>query len=210
MDGFDPRRAHFIPYKNAVGTPYWAVLQSGMASNEPPRNRFLIICGLSFAGKTTLGKAICERLGFIEVDVDETKVTLFGQDIRDEDILPDQWVAIYHETDLQIEKILKSGMSVLDASRYFQKAERDAAKNMAYRVGVPFVLIYVDTPLEIARQRLLENRRTFLRRDVSNTNFEDILRAMQPPEVDEYPLVFHYLDDIDHWLNVNLSKITST
>jgi shikimate kinase len=31
--------------------------------------KLIVICGLSFAGKTTLGKAIAVRFGYAEVDV---------------------------------------------------------------------------------------------------------------------------------------------
>jgi predicted kinase len=171
-------------------------------------NCFLIVCGVSFAGKSTLGKAIRERFGYVEVDVDETKVQLFGKEIRDEDILPDQWAAIYSTTDQRIEDLLQSGQSVLDASRNFQRAERVSAKSIADRAGVPFLVLYIDTPVEIARQRWLDNRGMFQRRDVSDKDFEDTIRAMQVPLADEAPLIFHYSDEIDPWLVENASKIS--
>jgi len=128
--------------------------------------------------------------------------------LRDEDILPDQWVSIYSTTDQRIEELLQSGQPVLDASRNFQKTERVSAKSIADRAGVPFLVVYIDIPVEIARQRWLENRRTFTRRDVSDKDFEDTIRAMQAPLADEAPLIFHDFDEIDPWLVENASKIS--
>jgi predicted kinase len=96
-----------------------------MAETSPSGSQLLFICGLSFSGKSTLGKAIAERFGYEAVDVDETKINLYGQRIKDEDLVPEDWARIYTETDQLIENLLKSGKSVLDASRNFSKTERN-------------------------------------------------------------------------------------
>ncbi len=54
-------------------------------------NILIIVCGLSFAGKSTLANAICAKLGHSQVDVDETKDALFGPGIADEDLKNDEW-----------------------------------------------------------------------------------------------------------------------
>ena len=89
---------------------------------------------------------------------------------------------------------------MLDASRNFSKTERAAAKRMADKAGVPLITIYLDTPEEIVRQRLLENRIHPSRRDVTDRDFEDVIRAMDPPAAAENPLIFHFTDDMDGWL----------
>jgi len=180
-----------------------------MAKVHPSGAQFLIVCGLSFAGKSTLGKAIAECFGYVEVDVDETKMGLYGQRCKDKNLKPEDWVRIYAETDQLIEKLLKSGKSVLDASRNFSRIERHTAKNIAVKAGVPIVIVYVDTPEPITRQRLLDNRRNPTRRDVTDKDFEDVIRAMEPPTADEKPLTFHHAEDIDHWLVKNAEKLAS-
>ena len=177
-----------------------------MSTTNPRGAQLIIICGLSFSGKTTLGKAIIERFGYEEVDVDETKTRFYGQNIRDEDLLREDWVRIYTETDQQVEDFLKSGRSVVDASRNFSKAERNTAKSIADRAGAALITVYVDTPESIARKRLLENRRSPHRRDVSDPGFEDVIRAMQPPTAEEQPLIFHYRQPIEDWLLENAAK----
>jgi predicted kinase len=172
-----------------------------------PGNKLLIICGLSFAGKSTLGKAITERFGYEEVDVDVTKFKLFGQRIKDEELHPDDWIRVYAETDKLIEDMLKSGKAVVDASRNFSRTERKITRSIADKVGVPIITIYIDTPEEIVRQRLFENRRTYLRRDVTDNDFEDVIRSMEPPAADENPLIFHYRDEIHSWLSKNSAKL---
>jgi predicted kinase len=48
--------------------------------NERKPPLLVIVCGLSFAGKTTLGNAIARHFGYVEVDVDDVKVRLYGVD----------------------------------------------------------------------------------------------------------------------------------
>jgi predicted kinase len=85
------------------------------------RTKLIIICGLAYVGKTTLGKAIIKRLGYETVDVDVTKEQLYGKDFNNDDLTPEQWVEIYNESDKQIENYLKEGKSVVDESRNFSK-----------------------------------------------------------------------------------------
>lgn len=164
-----------------------------------------IICGISFAGKSTLARAIVARFGYVEVDVDDTKVSLFGPDVKDEDLAQPDWMRIYAETDTLIERSLQTGQTVIDASRNFRKSERQGARQIAARQRAEVVTIFVDTPEEIARQRLHENRTKQSRRDVSDKDFEDILQVMEPPAADENPLIFRYSDQLDNWILENIA-----
>jgi len=175
-----------------------------------PVTKFLILCGLSFAGKSTLGKAIVERFGFEEVDVDCTKYALYGPGIKDEELKPEDWVRIYTETDKLIENQILAGKTVVDASRNFSKVEREAARQIADKTGVCLITIYVDTPEEIVRQRMLENRVNPTRRDISDNDFEDVIRAMDVPEAAENPLIFHYTDEIESWMVENSAILAAS
>jgi len=41
-----------------------------------PMSKLVIICGISFAGKSTLGEAIAKRFDYAQVDVDDMKFHL--------------------------------------------------------------------------------------------------------------------------------------
>lgn len=174
-----------------------------MNGRKRSSHRFVILCCFSFAGKSTLGKALREQFGYEEVDVDVTKVRLHGPGIRDEDLRPEDWVRIYTETDRQILELLQAGQSVVDASRNFSRSERAAARSLSDQAHVPLITIYVDTSEEVARRRWLDNKAHPSRRDVSAPDFEDAVRAMQPPGEDESAIVFNYGDEIQNWLLKN-------
>lgn len=163
-------------------------------------SNLIVICGLSFAGKTTLGDAISHAFGHPQVDVDEIKYRIYGADIRDGDLDGDQWNRIYREADNTILELLIAGNSVVDASRNFREAERDNARRLASKCSSGVLVVYVDTPEKVCRERWDANRRTPTRRDLSRDDFEDIISVMEPPKPDEDALVFHYTNDIKRWL----------
>ncbi len=73
-------------------------------------------------------------------------------------------------------------------------------RRIAERTGTEVVVVFVDAPESLVRQRLAENRDKQTRRDVSDKGFEEIISFMEPPTADEKPLVFHHNDDIWRWL----------
>jgi predicted kinase len=170
-------------------------------------NKLFIICGLSFAGKSTLAEAMVESLGHEEVDVDNTKIALYGSDVQDDALTREEWDRIYEETDRQIIDLLNSGKNLIDASRNFTRTERDHIRSIADNLGCQTVTIHVATSEAIARQRWQENRRTRSRRDVTDHDFEDIVRVMEPPMADEQPLLFHSGDDIANWITANIQVL---
>jgi len=91
----------------------------------------IVICGLSFSGKSTLAKAMTARLGYEEVDVDTVGATLYGLKINDERLKDLDWDKVYDQADNVIESRLKSGATVIDASRNFTKQEREVAHQVA-------------------------------------------------------------------------------
>ena len=158
-------------------------------------NKLIIVCGPSFAGKSTLADAICAEFGYLQVDVDETKLELYGPGIDDADLTPDEWTRIYRETDDRIVIHLRNGEGVVDASRNFRQRERNHARAIADRMETEVVLVYVDVPEALVRQRWAENRDKQTRREVSDTGFEEIISVMEPQTADEKALVLHKNED---------------
>jgi predicted kinase len=170
--------------------------------------KLVIVCGLSFGGKSTLARAIGERLGYREVDVDVTKARLHGEGLQDHDLSQEQWDRIYAATDEETAELLASGASVVDGSRNFRRFERDRARAIATRAGVPFVTVYVDTPAEVARERRARNAVAPTRVHMTEAELEEIVELFEPPSADEAPLLFHFAEDVDAWIGRNRAALT--
>jgi predicted kinase len=169
--------------------------------------KLILICGLSFAGKSTLARHIADRFGYPEVDVDETKVDLFGATVTDDALERADWERIYGDTDRRIADHLGAGQTVIDASRNFSRAERDTARAMCEAHGADLVTVFVDTPEHVARQRLLANRRSRCAGRVTDEDFADIIAAWEPPAADEHPIALRFGDDVSTWLERNADAL---
>jgi hypothetical protein len=171
----------------------------------------VVICGLSFAGKSTLARAITERLGFVEVDVDEVGAGLYGLAVGDPAALDGlDFDRIYDAADREIARLLTSGVSVVDASRNFTRAERARARQLAEGANARVVTVFVDTPVGVARQRREDNRTSGSRRDITDDQFEEIVRVFQPPTEEERPLVFNVNDDVESWTALHAGVLRHT
>jgi predicted kinase len=162
--------------------------------------KLIIICGISFAGKSLLGATIAGRFGYAQVDVDDIKFSLFGRNIRDEALSQTNWERLYDQTYRLIREYLRAGTSVVDGSGNFKRSERQTVRGLVDSLEDETITIWVDTPAAIARQRLLTNRDRRTRLEVTDEDFEDILRVWEPPSPDEQVLVFRYGDDMDAWI----------
>ena len=168
----------------------------------------IIVCGLSFAGKSTLGNAIAARFGYEQVDVDCTKETLYGRDVNDERITREQWDTIYADTDARIVDYLDAGKNVVDASRNFTRAEREHIRGIVTNCGHRSITVYVNTPESIARQRWQANREHPQRRDITDTDFEEIVSVWEPPLDDEQPVVFDFGEAVEVWIEKHTAVLT--
>lgn len=164
-------------------------------------NTLYILCGIPFAGKTTLAKELVKRLGFLRIDLDDIKFELLGKDIRDEDVKQNQWDKIYLEMYQRIEKALKVGKTVVHDAGNFTKHERELVRNIANKVGVETKTIFVDVSVAEANKRLLDNKETNQRFEISEKDFENAVSEMESPTENENFIVYDSSQTIEKLIN---------
>ena len=164
--------------------------------------RLYILCGLPFAGKTTLGKELVERLGFVYIDIDQIN-TDFGVGLCGASISPDEWVRTNAEAYKQLGDALISGHSVLCEGASYTKELRDRLRAIAFERGVASRVIYVDISESEARQCLYSNRTTQHRHDVPDDNFALVVTYFEPPAKEEQILYFRQSECLEEWILQN-------
>lgn len=168
--------------------------------------RVYILCGLPFAGKTTLAKALVERLGFARVDMDEIN-TRKGMGLHGEAIVQEEWDDTYAESYRQLDQLLQAGQSVLFDAANFTKAQRDYLRTIAAKHGASAQVIYVDVSETEARERWLQNRITQQRYDVRDDDFAYVVTYFAVPTPDEHVLRYHPSQTVDEWIEQVLPGI---
>jgi len=144
-------------------------------------NKLILLCGIPFSGKTTLARQLCDTYGYVRIDLDEIKFELYGPEVKDKDIDQEGWDKVYREMYTRIETALKSGVTVVHDTGNFTKHERGIVRNIADRQKLKTITVFVDTPVETARERMLQNRHSRKRFDVSDTDFNAAVAELEPP-----------------------------
>lgn len=153
--------------------------------------KLVIMCGIPFAGKTVLAKKLEKDLGFVRVDLDEVTFELMGSEVKDGDIDQAGWDKIYQEMYRRIEELLKEGKGVVHDTGNFTVYERGLISDIAKKVGAGLVTVFLDVPVEVARERMQKNRETGERSDVTDKAFDEAVAEMEKPLEQENPLVYN-------------------
>lgn len=151
-----------------------------------------MMCGMPFAGKTTLAARLAAHLDAGRVSLD---------DINTERGLPDggtglpveEWERTRRIALGRLEEMMRTGRDlVLDDTCCFRWL-RDGYREVAARNAYESYVVFMDTPLE----ELLRRRTSrFMKDEV----FEAVRGAFELPESDERTLPFRHGNDVDRWL----------
>jgi predicted kinase len=163
-------------------------------------NKLYIFCGIPFSGKSTLTKRIAEQKSYTRIDLDEEKFKLYGDSIQDAELQQKDWGVIYQATYKEVEAVLKVGQTVIYDTGNFTKYERDLVRHIADNLNIETLTVFVDTPEDIARQRLIANRQTNTRFNVTDQEFEEAVAEMEPPDKNEPYFSYSYDEPDDVWL----------
>lgn len=142
--------------------------------------KLLIFCGIPFSGKSVLSKELSGLYGLVRIDLDEVKKSLLG-DVADEEVSQSQWDDVYNEMYKRVEEGLKQGRDVVQDAGNFTEYERGLVAKIGKKYGAKVITVFVDTPVEVAKKRWMENKRSRLRFDISEESLSGGIGEMQPP-----------------------------
>jgi predicted kinase len=166
---------------------------------ENPPLRLTFLCGLPFAGKSSLARVLATHTGarLISLDGinDERELGLAGEDIS-----PDQWDVTYAIAYQRVAATLAAGESVIYDDTNFLRAQRDAVRAIAAHAGATARLIWVTTSEATARARWLANHQSGARFDVRDQDFAYVATRFAAPSPDEDALRFDGASAPESWL----------
>lgn len=161
--------------------------------------RVYILCGLPFAGKTTLAKALVQQLNLPRVSIDEINGER-GLGFANSLISSEDWEITYAESYRRLDAHLRAGRSLVYDAANFTRAERDKARDVAAESGSDAAVIYVTTPEATVRQRWLRNRLTHERNDIRDDYFAHVITQFEPPSEDENILLYSDEQEVKLWI----------
>lgn len=166
--------------------------------------KLYIMCGLAFSGKSTLARKIAESTGSVRITFDELWI-----EIDKESPVPKDekgWKLIRKIGQERVLAALEEGKSVVYDDNNIRYEHREELRNVANRVGLESIVIYLNTPIEIIKQREQENKVTGARHEVEPENFQKVLEQLELPTLEENTIEFSPEMNIEKWTLDLLSR----
>jgi aminoglycoside phosphotransferase family enzyme/predicted kinase len=170
------------------------------SAREDARAVLMLTHGLSGSGKSTQTEALVEAIGAIRIRSDVERKRLAGlqalqrHGAKRSGALydPGMTSATYAQLARLATPVLQSRFhAILDAT-FLQRAQRDAARRCAARLGVTCIVLDFDADTDVLRRRLRD--RAAAGSDASDADeavLASQIRTAEPLQADEGTLVFH-------------------
>ena len=150
-----------------------------------------LMCGLSFAGKSTFGVLLAEELDgqVISLDIIDTERGLDGR----QGIPLQEWAAIDRIAHERVEALLQHAGQVVADDTGSPRFIRDHWRATEKTSGVPFAIIWVQVTRDLQHKRVAANRSHQERLDVSDAVLAEHIASFDPM-TSENPFVVDALD----------------
>ncbi len=158
-----------------------------------------IMCGVGFSGKSTLAKQISEHTGAVLVSQDALFFEKEKELNLDQDS-DDQWRMLLEMCKERIRQYLSEGKSVAYDSTNTRFEHREEIRKVAKLLGVPTKVIFLDTPIEVQKERQNKNLETGERHDVKQEYLDQAIAELEIPTESENTLTFKPNDTVEDFL----------
>ena len=156
-----------------------------------------VMCGLSFAGKTTLARRIAASTASAVVSYDE----LYASVERDAVLTGlHEWEFIVSCMDDAVRAELAAERSVVVDNLNEDLVDRDRLRAIADDFGAKTIVIHVQAPLELIGERRRTNDATSARGTTSDEQFEFVRSKFEAPGPPECVVSYQAGDALEPWL----------
>ncbi len=147
-----------------------------------------LMLGYPGSGKTTVAEMIARLTGAVQLSSDKIRLRHFPRPTFSEA----EHRELYQAIDAQTEELLRAGKSVIydaNLNRYIHRQEK---YDICKRTGATPVLIWIQTPQDLAKRRATQEADDDPKRPYGNLDeavFDRLARQIEPPRDNENPIV---------------------
>ena len=170
----------------------------GKIPERVTRPGFVAVSGLPGAGKSYFCSTLAERLPFTILESDALRKVLFSTP----DYSARESQRLFQAVHFLIEKLLEKGVSLILDATNLSEQNREYLYNIAERSGVRLVLVRVEAPDKVVRQRL-ESRQE---NSESNSDADWVIYQRMKSSVEKIRRK-HYVVDTSRDITPVLDKI---
>lgn len=156
-----------------------------MTSGERPGPVLYLLTGLPFSGKSTLAKKLAEALQIQVLSYDFDIYQHYKHTVPADISRAKEFDLIQAIAREYLCALLERGESVIYDDLNLEVSDRHKFQKVAYACHANFLLIHVDTPVEVIYQRRHANRITGERTPISEWKMQEDISHFQPPHPEE-------------------------
>ncbi len=151
------------------------------------KQRLYLFVGYPGAGKTTVAKLISNATGAVHLWADHERHRMFAHPTHS----AAESQQLYTNLNMLTNELLSEGNSVVFDTNFNFYADREYMRGLAAKHGAETVLIWLQTPAELAKQRAVHdsNLRNGYKAIMTEANFDSIAAKLEPPTPAEHPIV---------------------
>ena len=164
---------------------------------EPP---LVVVSGLPGTGKSFFCRKLAERLPFVILASDALRRTLFPAPSYDDA----ESKQLFRASHALIEELLRKGIPVIFDATNLLERHREYLYHIADKVEVKLILVSIEAPSEVVRQRLLARGKEPAAENGSQAGWE-VYKKMKPRK--ERPWRNHFVVDTSLDITPALDKI---
>lgn len=138
-----------------------------------------LLIGAPGAGKTTTAAVIAEATGAVHLWADAERHKLFANPTHS----LEESNVLYEKLNARTEQLLASGQSVVFDTNFNFYADRQKLAEIAKQRGAETLIIWMSTPLNIARGRAVgsQEQRNGYAMHMTDAQFDAIVAKLEPP-----------------------------
>lgn len=161
-------------------------------TEEMGKPKLILFVGYPGAGKTTAARIIEAATGAVHLWADNERWRMFGQPTHTHE----ESQRLYEHLNDATAQLLQQGKSVIFDTNFNYRADRDYLRTIAQQNDAETVLIWLNTPLELAHDRAVHSDTTRNGYTVNMTHdeFEAITAKLEAPTPDENPIIINGTD----------------
>jgi hypothetical protein len=164
-----------------------------------PVRRLFVMCGLSSSGKTTIVRALAERLGAIVVSLDEINRER-GLPHGGADLGAEFWAETHRRGMVRLGELMAGGGDLVADDTACFRFLRDDYRRLAARHGYEATVFLVDPPRETIAERRRRSDAARDREPITDAVFAAHVASFEWPQADEATVALRYEADATAWL----------